>query len=240
MGAKPRPAGLDATIGRNVRRIREQLGASHDQVAQVLRDGGWSRASGPMLVDIEAGRRGIRVDEALRLASALNVSMEELMDSGDRIVEVGTLSATGRNLARLLTERPFKLRTIAPTPPGRGFDTETWSGLQRTRRLMQVSHLTGSRHSTGDESMREAERHAAERLGITPAEVVQRSYALWHRTLSDERDDRARRKEALDDSKRRRATIRAHITRALLAELAQDADSDPGTDAAAHPPRENE
>jgi hypothetical protein len=212
--AKPAPGNLDAVIGANVRKHRERLGASHDDLAQALRDRGW-RASGPVLVALERGNRRVGFEEVLLLADVLHVPVTALLETPD-LVRLGWLipERDGHLIARL-TSSHFHYTGDAP---------ETWGLLERARRASQLSMSTHAGvaprgHVVGDESLREAERHAAERLGIPPAEVVGRAYALWGQTLSEERDARAARRIDANTTKRQRAAVRAHVTRKLLDQL---------------------
>jgi hypothetical protein len=69
-----------------------------------------------------------------------------------------------------------------------------------------------------NEVYREAERHAAARLGWPVEDVVAVSHRLWGHGLSAERDARTEtRSRAVP--KNSRTGIRAHATRALLDEL---------------------
>jgi transcriptional regulator with XRE-family HTH domain len=235
MAAKPQPNDLDRLVGYNVRRLRTQLGASHDDIAQALRDRGWERASGSVLVNLEAGKRGIRFAEVLVLADALNVAVADFLepdpDAARRFAPIPganprdypfvsiteNVADSPRWLAKRLTSPP---RSI---PQGRGVKRppRTWTELEGARRDAQLS--AGRRgHSVGDEALREAECHAAGRLNVSPAEVVQRSYARWKQTLSEERDERAASRTPADSTPRQRAAIRAHVTRHLLDELREE------------------
>ncbi len=206
--AKPRPGDLDGVIGRNVRRVRLERGASQDDLAQALRDAGWGAATDQVLMSVEKGNRSLRFHEVLLLADVLNVPVAALLEVPDGWVRLGSrVPESGRDLVRRLTEKPHKY----------GERSSAWSDLEQARRDAQFS--AGARHSFGDESKREAERHAANRLGLAPDEIVRRSYDLWGRTLSDERDGRYGARAPTDASSRQRATLRGHITRELLDEL---------------------
>lgn len=203
---------LDAVVGANVRRIRERLGATQDELAQFLRDRGWNDASGVMLVDLERGARKVGLAEVFVLADALNVPVVQLLENDGmlRITSSGGVADSSRGLAERFTHR-----VDWPKNPA------TWEELQRLRRLGQFSAglSAGTRHSIGDETRREAERYAARRLGLTAEQVVRRSYALWGQTLSEERDARVAARVEGDATPRQRAVLRGHVTRGLLAEL---------------------
>jgi transcriptional regulator with XRE-family HTH domain len=217
--ARRKAGDVDALIGQNVRRIREQLGATQDDLAQALRQSGW-RASGLTVLALERGERALLHEEVHILGDVLNVGITELYATAAdyRSVSLGSLYPENADaLAQRLTQAPRS-------------EAKTWAEVQRHRRTMgfgtDASHAESfARGSLGyrpdDEATREAERHAAERLGISPDEVVLRSYALWDRTLSDERDARTAARTTADTSVRSRTIVRGHVTRELLKELEQ-------------------
>ncbi len=90
----------------------------------------------------------------------------------------------------------------------------------------------------------DAEVKAAKRLGVTPDHVVAAARRRWGRTLTEERDRvldahgrmgrlsrdywRARGQDVPPADARARQAVRGHITRRLVAELAEDLDSREG------------
>src|SRR5262249_61024173 len=98
---------LDAVVGANVRRIRERLGATQDELAQFLRDRGWNDASGVMLVDLERGARKVGLAEVFVLADALNVPVVQLLENDGmlRITSSGGVADSSRGLAERFTHR---------------------------------------------------------------------------------------------------------------------------------------
>jgi hypothetical protein len=207
--ARPKSGDIDGVIGRNVRRVRQQRNASQDGLAQALRDAGWLAATDQVLIAVEKGARSLRFGEVLILADVLNAPVAALLDvpEGERVRIGRSVPGSGADLVRRLTEAPHH----------HGEPSSDWSDLDQARHGSRTS--ADGRHFGGDESKREAERHVASRLGLTPAEVVQRSYRLWGRTLSDERDARCATRASIDATPRQRATWRGHVTRELLAEL---------------------
>ena len=69
---------LDVTAGENIRRLREQLGYSQAELAR--RVGGGFRQQ--TIVKIEKGTRPLRLAEAVAVADALSVTVEDLHRSG--------------------------------------------------------------------------------------------------------------------------------------------------------------
>jgi transcriptional regulator with XRE-family HTH domain len=221
--AKRKATELDAAVGRNVRRIREDLGGTQDQLVQALRASGWE-VSAATVIALERGERKITIEEGLLLADVLNVAFAELLadDADHPHVRLGSLYPDyGANLRARLTQARLPAKPTA--------EETTWMELQQRRRTMGFgttdtstleSFARGSLgYTANDEAAREAERHAAERLGISPDEVVRRSYAIWGQTLSDERDARTAERVEPDASHRSRTVVRGHVTRELLAEL---------------------
>jgi transcriptional regulator with XRE-family HTH domain len=201
--ARGRRNPVGAVIGSNVRRAREHLGATLDDVGRALRDRGW-RVSNLQLGDLEQGRRSVKVEELFALADALNVPAASLLQVPPDLHDRAGIGGESHFVERL-TAAPFAQ------------PMESWSALEASRRAAQFSE-TG-RHSIADESMREAERYAAQVLDLSADDVVRQSYALWGRTLSDERDHRAAARIEPGTGKASRAMIRAHVTRRLLEEL---------------------
>jgi transcriptional regulator with XRE-family HTH domain len=187
--AKRKATELDAVVGRNVRRIREELGGAQDDLAQALRASGWE-LSASTVIALERGERTITIEEGLLLADVLNVALAELLvsDSEHPFVRLGSLyPEDSGHLTERLREAPRD-------------ESTTWAEVQQRRRTMgfgtdTVHAESFARGSLGyrpdDEATREAERHAAERLGTSPDEIVRRSYARWGRTLTEERNARA-------------------------------------------------
>jgi transcriptional regulator with XRE-family HTH domain len=204
MAAAKRKAGaIDVRVGRNVKRIREQLGATQDDLAQALRESGW-QASGLTVFALERGERVLSFEEALLLGDVFNVPVTELL-AGERaeFIQVGTLHPEN---TKFLRDRLVK----TPRRP-----STTWDETQRHRKHVQID--TGGYIELV--SAREAESYAAERLGVPPEEVVRRSFALWEQSLTEERDARTAKRIAPDASPRSRRTVRGHVSRELLAEL---------------------
>jgi transcriptional regulator with XRE-family HTH domain len=200
---RKRKAGeVDALIGHNVRRLREELGATQDDLAQALRESGW-QASGLTVTVLERGDRALLHDEVLLLADVLDVAVEDL-HVGDEFVSVRALYPENTKFLR-------KRLTRAP----RGTKPRTWEKVQGQRQHVQID--TGG--YIRNVAAREAEGYAAKRLGIPPEEVVRRSLALWDRTLTEERDARTAERIAPDASPRSRTIVRGHVGRELLAEL---------------------
>jgi transcriptional regulator with XRE-family HTH domain len=201
--AARRKAGqVDALIGRNVQRLREELGATQDDLVQALRLSGW-QASSATVMPLERGERALGFEEVLILADVFNVPVAKLLAGADNeTVQVGWLYPGGASqVSNRLTRSPHSTRS------------KTWQKLQQGRKVIRID--TGGYF----ELVREADTYAAERLGVSADDVGRRARVLWGRTLTDERDARTEKRVAPDASPRSRAIVRGHVSRELLAEL---------------------
>lgn len=194
------PPTIAELVGQRVRDIRQKSGRSQDELAQAARRVGldWTRAA---VAGLETGRRGLSVEEFLLLPLALREvdgqdhALAELLQGGGRMVrtERGGVSAG------------FLRRVVS------GGDT---AAMPRRQRL--------GRHPTedviADEAVREAERHAAKVLGVSPEEVARAAHARWGWGLTEQRDIRM----VKAPSKGSPRAVRGHVTRELLEELRAD------------------
>lgn len=78
-------ADLNKYIGQQVRRRREELGLSQQQLANLARAQGASTLYQPRIADIEDGRRDVRARELVALSRALEVAITWLLGVPDRL-----------------------------------------------------------------------------------------------------------------------------------------------------------
>jgi hypothetical protein len=76
------------------------------------------------------------------------------------------------------------------------------------------------RHPVGN-VVTEAEQKAAARLDVSVESLQGSAFTLWGRSLPDERDQRVGDRKEVDASARTVQALRGHVTRELLAELAE-------------------
>lgn len=196
---------LAAVVGRKVRAIREGARRSQEDLAAAADGAGlpWTRAA---VASLETGRRNLTAMELLLLPVAL-----------------GDLDGASHTLAELLDDAP----DILQTPSGAAIATEllrsiaegepTEDAEARERRFAAPVAHEALLVFLG---RREAERHAARKLGQEPDQVVWIAYQLWGHGLTEEREARlAGRVE--DEDPRRLQALRGHVTRELLTELRQ-------------------
>lgn len=167
------------------------------------------------------------------MAAALGVSLEDLIPGEDEEIELGDGAVmTPRAIRALLRD----FAEFGKVPLGdiyRPGDAR-WAELSqramaeqdRLRLLLEPiiawAKRQGNELETDDwwaalRSPSDAERHAARRLGVEPAQVRLSARALWRQDFGDERD--ARVGDASELTPRSRQAKRGLVTRAMLAEL---------------------
>lgn len=183
---------------------------------------GWNGAT---VAAIETGKRAVSLGEALLLTSALrpagrsrSPSLADLLSApmAER-VDVDGVIMSGQQLRRLAEGNPPPgiLLPDRKRPGAVDVDPDVlreYSAIAKrlgVRRTGKNDIITMALDSIGD-----VENRAARKLGVSSFEIVAASYALWGRTITEERDDRL--KEATGESRRGQ---RGHITRKLFEEL---------------------
>jgi len=98
----PRPAkGLalpKKKIGSRIRALREQRGLSQSQLAREIETVPQS------MWQMETGVRGVTVQQLIKLARALDVSMDDILGEGKRARALAPLPSSGRRLARRMRQ----------------------------------------------------------------------------------------------------------------------------------------
>jgi transcriptional regulator with XRE-family HTH domain len=203
-------------VGANCRRIRTGIGITQDDLALYARDLGL-RWTASKVGDFESGRYAPAFATVLVVLLALNLAAEDAPpDDGE---------ATGElTLADLLVGNGLIALTDALDVPGdqlagvcqgqafqapkrhRGFVRGTWRDAQTlvepdAQEMEQRSGLT--------------EYRLAQRLGISPGFLAAKSFNLWGRTFSEERDRRAGPKANQQKRGRVSRELRAELEIAL-------------------------
>lgn len=202
MSKKP-PAGpltFSATVGRQVRKLREEAGRSQDELAVAGRRAGlmWTRGS---VASLETGRRGLGAEEFLVLPLVLRI-------------------LTGRNQWRLADLLPDNRRYISLPLGG-----ERISSLKLLVAGKSVAALDSPAATARPirpiklEEQGEAVRHAAKRLEVEPGTVSRVAERLWRRSLTEEREQRVAERGGTDASTRSLQALRGHVSRELINEL---------------------
>jgi transcriptional regulator with XRE-family HTH domain len=214
---------LAELVGASVRRHREERELSQDQLARRCRQAGlsWSRST---LTDVEAGKKDLKLAEALVLAHVLECPVAELLEGEAVWVQVtpglGGSSSGLRALVRGGEDfwaRDTTLDQMAPRRLLRALTPEEQARLSRLAPNLSEDTI----EETLATPRGEAEQKAARRLGVTPAEVAVVSCYLWARSLTEERERLLQETEEADAPRRSLRGFRAHLTRALVADLAR-------------------
>ncbi|WP_158886313.1 helix-turn-helix domain-containing protein [Amycolatopsis anabasis] len=193
------PQAIGAVIGDNLRRLREQLQLTQEEVAQLARahDPAWDRRK---VEAIENGRRqGLRVEDLLVLATALNVALGEFA-AGEGEVRLSEHRIVGRSLIRAILRGDHVRQDLSDLP----------SGAKRAE-LFRARDQIAAAEAALHPAPVDADLVLAARLGVAPQVVLDSAYALWDKTLTEERDARLgdrEQPEAGDRKARRNKTTR--------------------------------
>jgi len=198
------PEPLDAVIGGNVRRLREQHGARQEQIAATARAHGlgWGRSS---VANLEAGRVKLSLTEAVLLPTILGrafdatVTLHQILATDAPIVLTDAITTSAESVMRTLAGRR------RPT------DAENENAVSVI--LM------------GDE-FDEANQKAARRLMVPAGAVAHAARQLWGRSMTAERDARAAELTPKRATPRSVQAIRGGVTRKLIDELAEHVEVD--------------
>ena len=194
-----------AWIGRNLRKHREEHGLRQDDVAHRVRELGveWTRA---VIAAIETGGRTLDIGELVLLAVALGIRLSDLLEGDGDVLVGGGVPVSLRLLRDLFKDN-------------RGGHTYSALSFELAQRVTPPSDESRFVIAIG-----EAERRAAQRLGVTPLEISRQAFQLWGRGLTDERDHRMQDAEpvlgaTVAELQRKERALRGHVSRELVAEL---------------------
>lgn len=189
---------LHEYIGQQIRRIREQRHLLQEELARLAQKHGldWGRDT---VAAVETGHRRVSLEEFLLLKPVLEIDLQDLFQKGNIIL--GGQVVRSDSLKTLLSSGSSALRVVRNTSVPPSFLNFRGNG-------------TGARAPVVDS----AETKAAKKLGVMPQTIVETAQALWQRTLSEERDDRAGR----DVDARTLQALRGHISRELIAEIQKE------------------
>lgn len=207
---------LVSVIGRNLRVWREAQGWTQSEVAYRCRTLGadWTQAT---VSAMEAGNRPLELGEFLVLLVALRIPPSDLVAGEGPLRFASTATAPAEAVAAIFNEEavlgltPHLVEPVITNALGRAF--------QAPKRIVhdfeaRYRHPSFERPPSGQiiaAAEQEAERKAARRLGMTPRALTLAAYALWGRSLTDEREQRV----GPDPNRARRG----HVTRQLIEEL---------------------
>lgn len=227
-------------IARGVAEARRRRGWTQEQAARAFRGKGLTAWRTSTVGSLEAGLRRPRLDEVLLMARALEVTLDELLPGDDEHVDMGDGAVmTPRGIRELLKGGFDQFEKVpAESAPYESFPEDvviedlyrrSVSERERLDRLLQPITQWCDDHGFqllhGDYRLAlgtpaDAERHAARRLGVEPAQVKLASRVLWdHRDFGQERD--ARIGDTASLSPRSLQARRGLVTRDMLSELGE-------------------
>jgi transcriptional regulator with XRE-family HTH domain len=191
--------GLATVIGQNARRMRGEAGFTLDQVSIAARARGlsWSESR---VADFEAGRVApslptlIAVCTALADIGVVDATLPELLRSVPPVAVNESLSLEYEQIVSLLRGRPPSHDEVTQAIQAY-FDAGVIDAIQS-----QLPKAPGA-----------TEERTIKALGISSNELADWSAALWERTFSEERDQRA--------GEGANAQKRGQVTRQMRAEL---------------------
>ncbi len=225
-------------IARGVAEARRKNGWTQEQTANTFRSHGLHAWRTSTVGSLEAGLRRPKLDEALLMARALGVTLDKLIPGGDdQRVELGDNAVVSPRWIREMLRGEFfrEDRSLEELPYERFPLDDIMAEVQRRAQaeqerigplealIMEWDERHEDKLMAGDlfashKRPTDAERHAAQRLGVEVAHVKLASRALWdHRDFDQERDLRVGNVDELEP--RSRQARRGLVTREMLAEL---------------------
>ncbi|MBO3752182.1 hypothetical protein J5X84_39490 [Streptosporangiaceae bacterium NEAU-GS5] len=180
------------------------------------------------MAQAEVGARRMGLDELLVLALAYESSLADfIVGDDDDMVELAPEARLSVATVRaLLSGRALRLADLAAAAADVPARAET-TGSVRKGRFPDVLDQA-QRFGIGEQQLQraldgigEAERYAARKLGTTPDRINLAAMRRWGRTLAEERDQRVAERGGAA-SPRQLQALRGHVTRELMAELADE------------------
>ncbi len=218
------PITLQDLLARRLRALRLAHNARQEDVARGALSLGldWTRST---VAAIEAGRRVLSIEELLLLPAIVGIGY----GAACRLDELLGVTPQGFEEWRdepiaLTPSLVVNLREIWPaimSDAGRA-DLVNRLPTLGVDALVTVSEpASASANALAPTVQRAAfglaERHAADRLGVSPLAVSVAAHRLWKRSFSDERDRRV--SEQGDAGPRTLRARRGHVTRSMLTEI---------------------
>lgn len=211
---------MRAIVGRNVRNLRDQAGMTAEDVSKKLRHMGvkWTPSR---ISELERGLKAVSLTELVALSFALGsesapIRLSDLFHGDENIELSSTVSTTSKHMRDVLSGSPVS-QNLSVYPelkeqaqeamlrlPGKFSEfTEEfirYGGPNDWELLERIFEEVGL-----------AESKAAKSLGISQAALLGSAAALWGKSLTREREERAGSSAATQD--------KGHVTRQLMAEL---------------------
>jgi transcriptional regulator with XRE-family HTH domain len=225
-------------IARGAAEARRQKGWTQEEAARVFRAHGLRAWRKGTVGQLEAGLRKPRLDELLLIARALDVSVDKLFPGRDsERVDLGDdAEVSPRWIREMLRGDFYSPDRPAKAVPHERFPLDDVIAEMRRRAQEQEKReepfieavedwderhggtLMGAALLAMHKRPSDGERHAAQRLGAEPWQVILASYALWdNHGFDEERDSRIGNVDEL--APRSRQARRGLVAREMLAEL---------------------
>lgn len=230
------PVRIHDLIAKGVAEVRRQRGWTQEQTANAFRSHGLRAWRTSTVGSLEAGLRRPRLEEALLMARALGVTLDKLLPGGDdERVELGDDAVASPRWIREMLSDGFFDQRVEEMPYERFPLHRIWAEIHRLAEAEEerdapligaISEwaeghnvtLMGEDLLASHERPSDAERHAAQRLGVEISPLKLASRALWdHRNFDEERDRRVGNVDELEP--RSRQARRGLVTREMLSEL---------------------
>lgn len=208
------PEPIRAAVGRNVRRLRDDLGMTADELARSARVAGlnWTTAR---VSQLEHGKKAVSLAELLVLAAVLTqqgraVRLPDLFHDARDVEVTDSFHITGDGLRAALSGGPVVIRPAGDDrSPARAVADAARAleeAVERYAPGVDFRDVEAAARGSGS-----AEDKAARALGVPAVEVLAAAVGLWGRSLTQQRDDLA----GPDASAQRRG----NITRGLVSDL---------------------
>lgn len=201
---------LQAVIGSNVKRIREECGGTIDELVRVARLHGirWSKAR---VMELHTGKLAVSASLLLALPHLLgtvtrsNVTLADLLASEDAVALTPELTVKAPGLSRVAAggHAPYRGAEVAGANVADG-------AVSNILLAGRVAAAGGDFDATVAASGI-ADQQAAARAGMSVDEFLSWAHATWGTSLTAERDRRTGSSSAVR---------RGHVTRQLEAEIA--------------------
>jgi transcriptional regulator with XRE-family HTH domain len=225
-------------IAKGIAEARRRNGWTQEHTARVFRAHGLHAWRKGTVGQLEAGLRKPRLDEVLLMARALEVTVDQLIPGGDdeRVNLTDDATVSPRWIREMLRGEFFRGDRLAKELPYERFPLDdviaevmrrAQTEEDRDAPLVEAigewdeqhdDKLMGEDLLASHKRPSDAERHAAQRLGVEVAPLKLASRALWdHRNFDEERDRRVGNVDELEP--RSRQARRGLVTRQMLAEL---------------------
>ncbi|MGI0129107.1 MAG: helix-turn-helix transcriptional regulator [Thermoplasmata archaeon] len=210
---------LQTLLREQIREQRERIGLTKEGLADRARAVGlaWSHHT---VWAIESGRRNVTLGEALLLQVFLNTTLDKLLRTDRKVVDIDGVPIKGKALAALARPTRTPVNPFAKdVPMQKVLGKKLQSDLDRIAKKYGLDF--GALMKSRAWAAASAEKKAAHSLRVSPVEVSAAAHSLWGRSLTQERDGRLKDLSRHDrPGERLDADARSgHVTRALVGEL---------------------